>query len=96
MENFKKLIQLSANDNVLVLPVNASTGDILTFNGENYTLSESITLGHKIASQDIKKGHKIIKFNVPIGSATKDIKRGEHVHTHNMKSDFIASHTRDN
>lgn len=45
-----------------------------------------IPLGHKIALKDIKKGETVIKYGRPIGSASKDIKLGEHVHIHNLKS----------
>ncbi|MBE6903461.1 MAG: altronate dehydratase [Ruminococcaceae bacterium] len=42
--------------------------------------------GHKLALTDIKKGEKIIKYGYPIGCATQDIKEGEWVHSHNMKT----------
>lgn len=42
--------------------------------------------GHKYALCDISCGEDIIKYGNPIGHATSDIKRGEHVHTHNMKT----------
>jgi len=45
-----------------------------------------IPLGHKIALKDLKQGETVIKYGRPIGSATKDIKMGEHVHTHNIIS----------
>lgn len=96
MENSKKLIRLGVNDNVLVLPVNANIGDVFTFENVRYKIRENLTLGHKIASKDIAKNEKIIKYNVSIGSAVSDIKKGEHVHIHNIKSDFIATHTADN
>ncbi len=47
---------------------------------------ENIMAGHKIALRDISKGEKIIKYGYPIGFATQDIKKGEHVHTHNLKT----------
>lgn len=94
MENSKQLIKLSNNDNVLVLAVNLEKGDVITYNGIDYKLLKPIALGHKIAAREISKGEKIIKFNMSIGSATKDIMVGEHVHLHNMKSDFIDTHTR--
>jgi hypothetical protein len=31
----------------------------------------------------------VIKFGVPIGSATVPIEAGRHVHVHNIKSDYI-------
>jgi len=56
---------------------------------------EMIGIGHKVARQFIAAGEKIIKYGVPIGSATKDIQRGSHVHVHNMKSDYISTYTID-
>ncbi len=44
--------------------------------------------GHKYADCDIKKGENIIKYGFPIGHATEDIKKGEHVHTHNIKTNL--------
>ena len=44
--------------------------------------------GHKYARRDIKKGEDIIKYGFPIGHATCDIKQGEHVHTHNVKTNL--------
>ncbi|WP_341215996.1 UxaA family hydrolase [uncultured Wocania sp.] len=96
MENSKQSIKLSNNDNVLVLTIDLDAGDVFTYKGMDYKTIEPITLGHKIAAKNIKKGEKIIKFNLAIGSAIEDIKIGEHVHLHNMKSDFIASHNREN
>ncbi len=42
--------------------------------------------GHKYALIDISAGEDIIKYGNPIGHATEDIKKGEHIHTHNMKT----------
>ena len=53
-------------------------------------------LGHKIALKNIIQGEQIIKYGVPIGSALQDIKTGQHIHLHNMKSDYIPTYTLDN
>ncbi|MBO7402027.1 MAG: altronate dehydratase [Lachnospiraceae bacterium] len=45
-----------------------------------------ITAGHKVALTDIKAGEKIIKYGNCIGTATEDIKKGDWVHTHNVKT----------
>lgn len=42
--------------------------------------------GHKYAIRNIQKGEEIIKYGQPIGIAQGDIKIGEHVHSHNMKT----------
>lgn len=47
--------------------------------------------GHKYALCDIKKGENIIKYGSPIGHATMDIKKGEHVHTHNVKTNLSGN-----
>ena len=44
--------------------------------------------GHKYALRDIKAGENIIKYGYPIGHATCDIAKGEHVHTHNVKTNL--------
>ncbi len=47
--------------------------------------------GHKYALRDIKNGENIIKYGNPIGHATEDIKKGEHVHTHNVKTNLSGN-----
>ena len=45
-----------------------------------------IPLGHKIALQDLKEGDTILKYGHDIGKVVKSIKKGEHVHVHNVKT----------
>ncbi len=44
--------------------------------------------GHKYALRDIKNGENVIKYGQPIGHATEDIGAGDHVHTHNVKTNL--------
>ena len=44
--------------------------------------------GHKYAVCDIDKGENIIKYGNPIGHAITDIKKGDHVHIHNMRTNL--------
>ena len=44
--------------------------------------------GHKYAIKPISKGENVIKYGSPIGHATCDIAEGEHVHTHNLKTNL--------
>ena len=46
----------------------------------------NLSTGHKIALCDIEKGEDIIKYGYPIGYATENIKCGDSVHSHNMKT----------
>ena len=48
--------------------------------------TNEVPLGHKIAMADLKAGDTIIKYGHDIGKVVKDIKKGEHVHVHNVKT----------
>ena len=45
-----------------------------------------IPLGHKIALLDLKEGDTILKYGHDIGKVVKPIKKGDHVHVHNVKT----------
>ena len=47
--------------------------------------------GHKYALCEIKKGENVIKYGSPIGHATEDISVGDHVHTHNLKTNLMGN-----
>ena len=53
--------------------------------------NDKIPAGHKYALCDIKTGDYVIKYGEIIGKATCDIKEGEWVHTHNVKSHLDES-----
>ncbi len=59
--------------------------DYITIN-ERDNVCVDLKTGHKIALRSIKKGEDIIKYGYPIGYATESIKKGESVHSHNMKT----------
>lgn len=50
------------------------------------TLRDSVPLGHKLALADILMGDDVVEYGYTIGSATADILKGDHVHTHNLRS----------
>ena len=52
----------------------------------NFTLEDSVKIFHKFSLKIIKKGDKILKYGEVIGIATKDIKKGKHVHVENITS----------
>jgi (2R)-sulfolactate sulfo-lyase subunit alpha len=45
-----------------------------------------VPIGHKIALVEIRKGETVWKYGQDIGRAVADIKKGEHVHVHNVKT----------
>ena len=47
---------------------------------------QDIPLGHKIALLDVAQGLEIVKYDVSIGRASRNIKKGQHVHTQNLRT----------
>jgi len=47
---------------------------------------DDIPLGHKVALADLAAGAGVIKYGVDIGRVAAAIRRGEHVHVHNLKT----------
>jgi len=88
-------ILLHPQDNILVVTAPLATGGLVVIDGEPVALGAAVPVGHKIARQPLAVGDKVVKYGAPIGSMTAPAARGDHVHLHNMKSDYIASHTRD-
>ena len=89
-----RLILLHPDDNVLVCVAPILSGDAMTIDGEAVTARVAVTVGHKVARRALAQGDKVLKYGAPIGSMTRPVERGDWVHMHNMKSDYIASHTR--
>lgn len=88
------VILLHPNDNILVCVKHIAVGDVFAIDGETITSSIAIDVGHKIARVALNAGAKVYRYGAPIGSMTEAVAKGEHVHMHNMKSDYIPSHTR--
>lgn len=88
-----RLLLLSEADNVLIALGRIEAGLARASGNVEVTVDRPVTLGHKVARVDIAKGEKIIKYGVPIGSATKGIRAGQHVHVHNIQSDYTATYS---
>jgi hypothetical protein len=84
-------ILLSPLDNIVVLAKSVPEGGELEFDGQRFQMEKALGPGHKLARQTILEGEKIIKYGAPIGSATRVIPAGSHVHLHNMKSDYLPT-----
>lgn len=66
-----------------------SVGTALGEPGDGHvTAAGHIPFGHKFALLALRAGDPVIKYGARIGTATQDIAPGEHVHLHNMRSDF--------
>jgi (2R)-sulfolactate sulfo-lyase subunit alpha len=61
---------------------------VVTHDDSSFKLKSKmdVPIGHKVALNDIKKGDTVIKYGQDIGKAVADVKKGEHVHVHNLKT----------
>lgn len=88
-----KFLVHDPEDMVGVAVVNIEAGETVTgkIQDSDKTIEvksvSNIPLGHKIALKDIANGERVIKYHIVIGKAVADIKAGEHVHTHNLKTE---------
>lgn len=87
----KKAIRLNDADNVATLFDTALKGeqvDVRDTKGQSMiiTVLDDIPYGHKIAIKDMKVGEQVTKYGYEIGVVSKPIKKGEHVHIHNIES----------
>lgn len=86
----KKGLLINDKDNVAVVlePVEKDDFIVVQKNKDiqNLTALEDIPIYHKIAVADIKQNDYVFKYGEIIGTASKNIKKGEYVHTHNIES----------
>jgi (2R)-sulfolactate sulfo-lyase subunit alpha len=47
---------------------------------------QAVPIGHKVALKDLAVGDTVIKYGEDIGKVVAPIAKGEHVHTHNLKT----------
>jgi (2R)-sulfolactate sulfo-lyase subunit alpha len=89
------LLLLHPDDNILVARRDIAAGERVEVDGEAFTIPNAVELGHKLARRDIAAEGRVLKYGAPIGSMTVAVSRGEHVHMHNLRSDYIPSTTRE-
>jgi altronate hydrolase len=85
-------IKINEQDNVVVALSPLPEGQIITttdsLTGESVVVTalSEIPAGHKMAICDIPQGGEIVKYGYRIGFASQPIRKGEWIHTHNMKT----------
>lgn len=79
------------DDNVAVAVADLTPGKVTGAcikSRKTYTfdLHHEVPLGHKFALKDLKNGDAVIKYGIEVGEMTADVKAGEYVHIHNLRS----------
>jgi hypothetical protein len=89
-----RLLLLATGDTVFVLRDQIAAGELILVEGEEVRVQVALGLGQKLARLPHAHDDKVIKYGAPIGSATRAIATGDHIHLHNLKSDYTATHGR--
>jgi (2R)-sulfolactate sulfo-lyase subunit alpha len=48
--------------------------------------NQDVPIGHKVALRDLAVGDTVIKYGQDIGRVVAPVRKGDHVHTHNLKT----------
>lgn len=87
------LLVHEAKDNVGVVVVEDLTAGtemlcVITHDNSDFKLvvNADVPIGHKVALQDFEVGDTIFKYGEDIGKVVAPIKKGEHLHVHNVKT----------
>jgi len=93
MSNIPQLLVHDHADNVGVVVVeNLKAGTemlcVVTHDNSSFKLiaENDVPIGHKIALKDIAEGDTAIKYGEDIGKFVAAVKKGNHVHTQNLKT----------
>jgi len=84
----KQFIKIHSQDNVAVALQDLSAGTLLDIDGISLALAQDVGRGHKFALTDIVQNQDVIKYGYSIGHTLCDIKAGEYIHTHNVKTNL--------
>ena len=87
------LLLMSPEDNCLIARTALASGDVVAIDGLPVTLAQDIHIGHKVARCALAVGDKVLRYGALIGSITAPVAIGEHIHTHNLASDYIPTFT---
>ena len=89
------LLLLHPDDNILVARRDIPRGEHVEIDGESLVMPAAVELGHKLARRALEPDTRVLKYGAPIGSMKVAVARGEHVHLHNLRSDYLPSTSRD-
>lgn len=88
----KGILLHESDDDVGVATMDLTAGETvqaLTLDGETVAeveLVNDVPLAHKVAMREIDADADVVEYGRPIGAASATIRRGAHVHTHNVRS----------
>ena len=89
------LLLLASQDTVFVLRTPVDAGQTLRIGGQPCIMEKTLAIGHKIARVAMAEGTQVIKYGASIGRTSQSIAVGDHVHVHNLVSDYTPTYALD-
>jgi altronate hydrolase len=80
---------LGADDDVAVALRDLAPGLALLHGDLTLTVSAPVPQGHKVAVRGLAPGSRVHKYGQTIGRTTREVRPGDHVHTHNLAMDSV-------
>ncbi|MEI9806818.1 MAG: altronate dehydratase family protein [Bacteroidota bacterium] len=79
------VLKVHPKDNVLVALRDIPKGEVISYNGDDYTVQEKIPAKHKFFTKDMNAGDKVIMYGVLVGKTQNTIPAGGLMTTENIK-----------
>lgn len=83
------VLLLGADDDVAVALRDLPPGLALRHGALTLTVTAAVPQGHKIAVRPLAPGARVRKYGQTIGRTTREVRPGDHVHTHNLAMDSV-------
>jgi altronate hydrolase len=80
-----KLLRIHPDDDMLIALTDLAAGETLGCGNETITTATPVAAKHKLATGDFAEGDVLRLYGVPVGKATRPIKRGEAIGCHNLR-----------
>ncbi len=80
-----RVLKVNREDNVIVALTNLSKGETISFENNEYTLTEDIPAKHKFYMNDMHPGEEVTMYGVLVGKVQKPVERGSRMSTDNLK-----------
>lgn len=80
-----KVTKVHPGDNVLVALTNLEEGELVNYNGDEYTIIGRVPAKHKFVTKDMQPGDELFMYGVLVGKAQHFIARGSAITTSNVK-----------
>ncbi|HUY30525.1 MAG TPA: UxaA family hydrolase, partial [Acidimicrobiales bacterium] len=87
-----RLLLLDPEDDCAVARVPIPAGTLVQIAGEQVLVGIDLGVGHKIAVRNLAPGDRVRKSGAVVGRTTAAVATGEHLHLHNLRSDYMPAH----